>query len=64
MLLLLLLLPVLLQQCERVEAQFTQGAFTFFGAGDDQYDFSHCLSGDGSGSIFVTGSTDGQHRTD
>ena len=40
-------------------AQFTAGAFGFFGAGNDQYDFSHCLDGSGSGSVFATGSTDG-----
>ena len=31
----------------------------FYGAGNNQYDFSHCLDGSGSGSVFVTGSTDG-----
>jgi hypothetical protein len=61
--LLLLLLLLLVQLLSRVDAQFTQGAFTFFGAGNNQYDFTHCLSGDGSGSIFVTGSTDGQTRS-
>jgi len=40
-------------------AQFTQGAFNFYGAGNNQYDFTHCLDGSGSGSIFATGSTDG-----
>ena len=39
--------------------QFTQSAFGFYGAGNNQYDFAHCLDGSGSGSIFATGSTDG-----
>ena len=39
--------------------QFTQGSFGFYGAGNNQYDFSHCPDGSGSGSLFVTGSTDG-----
>ena len=39
--------------------QFTQGAYAFYGAGNNQNDFSHCLDGSGSGSVFVTGSTDG-----
>ena len=42
-----------------VVSQFTQGTYGFYGAGNDQYDFSHCLDGSGSGSIFATGSTDG-----
>ena len=39
--------------------QVTQGAYTFFGSGNNQYDFTHCLDGSGSGSVFATGSTDG-----
>ena len=60
--LLLSLLPVLacaLFSLPAVTCQYTQGSFGFFGAGNNQYDFSHCLDGSGSGSLFVTGSTDG-----
>ena len=58
------LVSVLLLLCVLPLAVFgqfstTQGSFNFYGAGNNQYAFSHCLDGSGSGSVFVTGSTDG-----
>ena len=55
----LLLLCALSLLTAAAAQQFTQGSFGFYGSGNNQYDFSHCLDGSGSGSLFVTGSTDG-----
>jgi hypothetical protein len=43
-----------------VHAQYTtQGPFTLFGSTNNEKVFAHCLDGSGSGSVFITGTTDG-----